>query len=106
MRYKKFGKSEIEVSALGFGAMRLPEVSIGDVMYPDIEKAVSVIRYGFEKGINYIDSAFLYCHEESETVIGKGAIIGGNVWLTDSVPPGARVFMKKPELIFKPGQNE
>lgn len=41
-----------------------------------------------------------------ETVIGKGAIIGGNVWLTDSVPPDARVFMKKPELIFKPGQNE
>jgi serine O-acetyltransferase len=26
-----------------------------------------------------------------DTVIGRGAIIGGNTWVTDSVPPGARV---------------
>jgi len=27
-----------------------------------------------------------------DTVIGEGAVIGGNVWLTRSVPPGARIF--------------
>jgi serine O-acetyltransferase len=26
-----------------------------------------------------------------ETVIGRGSVIGGNVWLTESVPPGSRV---------------
>jgi serine O-acetyltransferase len=26
------------------------------------------------------------------TTIGKGAIIGGNVWLTHSVPPGSHVL--------------
>ncbi|WP_232845125.1 LbetaH domain-containing protein [Paracoccus onubensis] len=30
--------------------------------------------------------------------IGKGALIGGGVWLTDSVPPGAIVTQAKPSL--------
>ncbi|MFH1006390.1 MAG: serine O-acetyltransferase EpsC [Candidatus Latescibacterota bacterium] len=33
-----------------------------------------------------------------ETVIGKGSDIGGNVWLTESVPPGTRVRMETPKL--------
>ena len=36
-----------------------------------------------------------------DTVIGARSVIGGNVWLTTSVPPDTKVFMKKPELIFK-----
>jgi serine O-acetyltransferase len=27
-----------------------------------------------------------------ETVVGQGSIIGGNVWLTESVPPGSRIY--------------
>jgi len=27
-----------------------------------------------------------------ETVIGRGSVIGGNVWLTKSVPPGSKIF--------------
>ena len=30
-------------------------------------------------------------------MIGKGAVIGGNVWLTSSVPPGAKVFGRSRE---------
>jgi serine O-acetyltransferase len=26
------------------------------------------------------------------TTIGAGSVIGGNVWLTESVPPGSRVY--------------
>ena len=33
-----------------------------------------------------------------ETVIGRGSVIGGNVWLTHSVPPGARVLQESPKL--------
>ncbi len=36
-----------------------------------------------------------------DTVIGARSVIGGNVWITASIPPGTRVFMKKPELVFK-----
>ncbi len=36
-----------------------------------------------------------------DTVIGARSVIGGNVWVTTSVAPDTKVFMKKPELIFK-----
>jgi serine O-acetyltransferase len=37
-----------------------------------------------------------------EAVIGARSVIGGNVWITESVPADTKVFLKKPELIFKP----
>ena len=40
-----------------------------------------------------------------ETVIGRRSIIGGNIWLTESVPPDTRVMLKRPELIFS-GKKE
>lgn len=36
-----------------------------------------------------------------DTKIGARSVIGGNVWLTESVPPDTKVFLKKPELIYK-----
>jgi serine O-acetyltransferase len=36
-----------------------------------------------------------------DTVIGTRSLIGGNVWLTDSVPPDTAVILEKPRLIFK-----
>ena len=36
-----------------------------------------------------------------ETIIGERSVIGGNVWLTESIPPDTSVFIKKPELILK-----
>jgi serine O-acetyltransferase len=35
-----------------------------------------------------------------DTIIGEGSIIGGNIWLTESVAPGTKVLLKKPELIY------
>jgi len=35
-----------------------------------------------------------------DTVIGARSTIGGNVWLTESVPPDTKVYLKKPELIY------
>jgi len=35
------------------------------------------------------------------TRIGARSVIGGNVWITESVPPDTKVFLKKPELIYK-----
>lgn len=36
-----------------------------------------------------------------KTVIGKGAVIGGNVWLIHSVPAGAKVYNKQPSPEIK-----
>ncbi len=35
-----------------------------------------------------------------DTVIGARSVIGGNIWLTESVPPDTKVLMKRPELIY------
>ena len=34
------------------------------------------------------------------TTVGARSVIGGNVWLTQSVPPDTEVFIKKQDLIF------
>ena len=35
-----------------------------------------------------------------ETVIGKGVVVGGNAFITSSVPEGARVSVKSQELLY------
>ncbi len=35
-----------------------------------------------------------------DTVIGAGSIIGGNIWLTESVATNTKVLLKKPDLIY------
>lgn len=35
-----------------------------------------------------------------KTVIGEGSIIGGNIWITESVATNTKVLLKRPELIY------
>ena len=35
-----------------------------------------------------------------ETIIGARSVIGGNFWLTESDPPGTKVMMNRPDLIY------
>ncbi len=36
-----------------------------------------------------------------DTLIGARSVIGGNVWLTKSIPPDTKVILEEPKLIFK-----
>jgi serine O-acetyltransferase len=36
-----------------------------------------------------------------DITIGKGAIIGGNVWIRESVPPQTVVAISRPEAFYK-----
>jgi serine O-acetyltransferase len=36
-----------------------------------------------------------------DTVIGERSVIGGNVWITESVPPDTTVMMEPPRLIYR-----
>ncbi len=36
-----------------------------------------------------------------DTVIGARSIIGGNIWITESVPPDTKVLLNRPELVYK-----
>ena len=70
MKYQKF--YEWDISALGLGCMRLPVKADGTV---DEEKAVELIRYAYEHGVNYFDTAYRYHEGESELVTGKALSI-------------------------------
>lgn len=68
MQYRAYGNLGIEVSALGFGAMRLPHLEDGTC---DYDRAVPMLQRGIELGINYIDTAWVYIHGTSEVAVGK-----------------------------------
>ena len=36
-----------------------------------------------------------------EVTIGARSVVGGNVWLTSSIPSDTKVFMESPKLIYK-----
>lgn len=91
MIYNDFGKTGVKVSALGFGSMRLPMVLDSDNnSHVDMDKAIEMIRHGFDLGINYVDSAYGYCASESESAVGK-ALKGyrDKVYLSTKLPLGA-----------------
>ena len=70
MQYRKMGSLDWEVSALGFGCMRLPSRKFS-LMGADLEESKRIIRYGIDRGINYIDTAWFYHLGESEKVLGE-----------------------------------
>lgn len=70
MRYRVLGKTGVEVSVLGFGCMRLPTVD-GEDGKIDEAKAVEMVRYGIDNGMNYLDTAYFYHSGNSEAFVGK-----------------------------------
>jgi hypothetical protein len=71
MQYREFGNTGVKVSALGFGAMRLPMQWDGEKNVINDELAIPLMRRAFDLGVNYIDTALHYCDGQSEIALGK-----------------------------------
>ena len=73
------------------GAMSFPKDERGRIIkgqkrHPTIEDKVTI----------YAEATIL-----GDIVIGKGAVVGGNVWLKEPVPPGVTVAMAEGDLVYK-----
>ena len=97
MIYRDFGRTGFRISALGFGAMRLPIAPQADATATaDLGEAVELLRYGIDRGINYIDTAYFYCGYRSELAVGLALENGwrDKVKLSTKLPLGE---VKKPD---------
>ncbi len=74
------------------GALSFPKDACGDLIrgtkrHPTIDDGVTI----------YSGATVL-----GDVTIGRGAIIGGNVWITEDIPPGTKVIMNPPENKMRP----
>lgn len=100
MIYKKF--KDIEISALGMGAMRLPVIGGRDAEI-DEKKTAEMVAYAMENGVNYYDTAWGYHEGNSEIVMGR--ILGNypreSFYLASKFPGYDLSNMDKVEEIFE-----
>ncbi|MDD4278944.1 aldo/keto reductase [Candidatus Sumerlaeota bacterium] len=96
MKYRRFGHTGIDMSALGFGMMRLPLVATGD----KVDEAASerMLCDAIAQGLNYVDSAYLYHNGESE-------IITGNILRRNNLRNKVYLATKAPVVIINSGDD-
>lgn len=67
MEYRKWGKTNLKTSLLGFGSMRLKTIN-GKI---DEALALDIIDKAYKGGINYFDMAMPYIEGQNESFMGR-----------------------------------
>ena len=70
MQYRKFGKLNWKASVLGFGTMRFPVIN-NDQGQIDVVEATRMVHHAIDNGVNYIDTAYMYHNDQSESFVGQ-----------------------------------
>ena len=89
-----------ETSEIGHHVKIYQGVTLGALSFPKDESG-QLIR-GRKRHPTIEDEVTLYSGATvlgGDTVVGRGSTIGGNVWLTHSVPPNSVVMMEEPALV-------
>lgn len=86
MRYRPHGLTGATVSALGFGMLRLPMLEDGKTV--DEKQTIAMVRRAIDRGLNYVDTGYVYLGGQSEAVTGKALANGyrDKVYLTSKSP--------------------
>ena len=85
MKYRKLGRTGLEVSELGYGAWGISKVSwIG----ADDDESLRALHDAIERGVNFIDTALGYGNGHSEMLVGRAVREAeGPVLVATKIPP-------------------
>jgi len=95
-----------ETTTIGNNVRLYQGVTLGALSLP--KDAGKQLR-GQKRHPNIEDDVIIYSGTTilgGNTTIGARSVIGGNVWLTESVPPDTQVFTERPRLIYKSGAEK
>ncbi len=67
MRYRKLGKSALDVSAIGLGCMSMS----GTYGHSDDAESIAVIHHALDLGITFLDSSDMYGWGHNEELLGR-----------------------------------
>ena len=80
MQYRTMPNSDEKLSVLGFGCMRLPAPKGRQPKFfssIDKERAAEQIRYAIDRGVNFLDTAYVYHAGTSESFLGEYVLKDG-----------------------------
>ena len=83
MQYRKFGNTGLTPSILGFGMMRMPKNEDGSF---DEKWTVNTLRYAIDRGLSYVDTAYVYGDSERITGIALQDGYREKVTLATKIP--------------------
>ncbi len=90
-----------ETSVIGNNVKIYQGTTLGALSFPKDERG-RIIKGG-KRHPTIEDNVTIYAEATilGDITIGKGSIVGGNVWIKESVPPGVTVITPNAELVFK-----
>jgi aryl-alcohol dehydrogenase-like predicted oxidoreductase len=95
MRYRKLGRTNFEVSEIGYGAW-----GIGGQQWLGgaDDESLRALRRSIELGVNFIDTALAYGDGHSEELVGRivRETRGARIYVATKVPPKNRVWPAPP----------
>ncbi|HVT95347.1 MAG TPA: aldo/keto reductase [Bryobacteraceae bacterium] len=96
MNYRKLGKTNLEVSEIGYGAW-----GIGGKQWlgSTDDESIRALRLAIDRGLNFIDTALAYGDGHSEQLTGRVVKQSGEkVYIATKVPPKNQLWPARPGI--------
>jgi aryl-alcohol dehydrogenase-like predicted oxidoreductase len=96
MRYRKLGRTNFEISEIGYGAW-----GIGGALWQGSkdDESLRALRAAIDLGLNFIDTALAYGDGHSEQLVGQVVRDAGKkIYVATKVPPSNQLWPAKPGI--------
>lgn len=96
MKYRKLGKTNFEISEMGYGAW-----GIGGTQWlgGSDGESLAALRRSIDLGLNFIDTALAYGAGHSEQLVGQVVReAGGRIYVATKIPPKNQLWPARPGI--------